>query len=301
MPLESIKSLFFYPQFVLGFWGPLFIFGVWRLLRFQRVTLPPKARFWLSWSVLMFPLLALFVPYLPDLVLRDLLPYRVPIAWGVFNSPDITASPFWVVLAVHVPFFLTFGGLLLAGVVGAAEELTAWWRVARLPGTRVGRVRVLHVEGELAFTLGVLRPRVYMSEHVWFGPHREAVLAHEQAHARSRHPLLLAVTRLVARTWWYLPPMWALLREVELTAELLADEAAVRDLGRAKVAHALKSRLGPDTPLTPLSAPRSALTFRTPENVLTSRVQALLTATQPLPKRASVLLVFLYLLLIILL
>lgn len=91
--------------------------------------------------------------------------------------------------------------------------------------------------------------------------------------------------------------MWALSREVELTAELLADEAAVRASGRAKVARALKSSLELST--LRLSTATSALTFRTSENVLRSRVRALLVPTQPLRKRASVLLVFLYLLLIV--
>lgn len=177
-------KLLFYPQFTLAFWGPLIVLGLWQLLRRRHTRCTGSTRFWLAWSVSMFPLLALFVPYLPHSPLRDL-PYRVPVAWGVFNSPDITTAPFWYALVVDVPFFLTFGGLLLAGVVGVAEELAAWWRVARLLQTRVGRIRVLHVEDEPAFTFGVLRPRVYVSEHVWFGPHREAVLAHEWAHARA--------------------------------------------------------------------------------------------------------------------
>lgn len=285
-----------YPQFILALWGPLLVFGCWGLLRrrFSRYT--GSMRFWLAWSVSVFPLLALFVPYLPHSPLRDLLPYRVPVAWGVFNSSDLTTAPFWYALAVHLPFFLTFGGLLLAGVVGAAEELTAWWRLARLPRTRVGRVRVLHVEGELAFTFGVLRPCVYVSEHIWFGPHCEAVLAHEWAHARACQPLLLALTRLVARTWWYLPPVWSVLREVELTAELLADEAAVRVSGRAKVARALKSSLEPDT----LSTPLSALTFKNPR-VLSARVEALHEDAEPVCRRVLCAFVLFYLLFIILL
>lgn len=285
-------KILFYPQFVLGFWGPLLVFGVWQLLRAWRTTLPPQTRFWLSWSVLVFPLLALFVPYLPDLVLRDLLPYRVPIAWGVFNSPDITASPFWVALTVHLPFFLTFGGLLLAFALGVVEELTAYCRVARLPSIRVGRVWVLHTAGDAAFTLGVLRPRVYLSESLWHGPHREAILAHERAHARARHPLLLSVARFTARVWWYVPFVWAALRELELAAELCADEASVRTVGKARLAGALRLGLS--------ISPSPRLAFGSPVSVMRARAGNLRNSPKPLHLRFLCLLIPLYLLLLIL-
>lgn len=285
-------KLFLYPQFVLGFWGPLVVFGVWRLLRFWRVTLPPKARFWLSWSVLVFPLLALFVPYLPNLVLRDLLPYRVPVAWGVFNSPDITTAPFWYALAVHLPFFLTFGGLMLAFIVSLIEELVAWCRVARLPSTRVGRVRVLHIPGDAAFTLGVLYPRIYLSERLWRGPHCEAIVAHELAHARTHHPLLLAGARLVARVWWYVPFVWTALRDLELAAELCADEASVRAVGTARLAGALQLGLRGKTP-TP------GLAFGSPVSVMRARVETLGHGAKPLRLRLLCVFGLFYLLLII--
>ena len=286
-------KLLFYPQFVLALWGPLIVFGGWQLLRGWRATLSPQVRFWLSWSVLVFPLLALFVPYLPDLVLRDVLPYRVPIAWGVFNSPDITTAPLWVALAVHLPFFLTFGGLLLAFALGVVEELVAYCRVARLPCTHVGRVRVLHTPGDAAFTLGVLRPRVYLSENLWQGPHREAILAHERAHAGAYHPLFLATARLSARVWWYLPFVEAALRELELAAELCADEASVRVVGKGSLAGALQLGLQ--------RTPAPGLAFASPVSVLRARAENLQNSPKPLRLRVLCALIFLYLLLLILL
>ena len=286
-------KLLFYPQFVLAFWGPLIVFGGWQFLRGWRATLSPQVRFWLSWSVLVFPLLALFVPYLPDLILRDVLPYRAPIAWGVLNSPDLTAAPFWVALAVHLPFFLTFGGLLLAFALGVVEELVAYCRVAWLPKARVGRVRVLRVAGDAAFTLGVLRPRVYLSENLWQGPHREAILAHERAHAGAYHPLLLATTRLSARVWWYVPFVEAALRELELAAELCADEASVRVVGKGSLAGALQLGLQ--------RTPTPGLAFGSPVSVLRARAENLQNSPKPLRLRFLCALIFLYLLLLILL
>lgn len=107
-------KLLFYPQFTLAFWGPLIVLGLWQLLRRRHTRCTGSTRFWLAWSVSMFPLLALFVPYLPHSPLRDL-PYRVPVAWGVFNSPDITTAPFWYALVVDVPFFSHLRGLAVRG------------------------------------------------------------------------------------------------------------------------------------------------------------------------------------------
>lgn len=288
-------SLLLYPQFVLAFWAPLIVLGAWQLTRPLRLSLSPRVRFWLAWGVALFPLLALFVPYLPGLPLRETLPYRVPIAWGVF-SPDLRHASFWYALAAHLPFFLTFGGLLLAFAAEVAEQLTASWRVARLPQHRKGDVRVLEVTGDLAFTLGVLRPRVYLSASLWHGPHQGVILAHERAHARAKHPPLLALARLTARTWWYLPPAWSALREVELAAELWADGEAVRAAGPAPLARALRHALEQKA-----GSPLPSAAFAARGGAFAERVLALRRATRGLPLWTAPLLICAYLALLILL
>ena len=179
-------ALLLYPQFVLAFWAPLVVLGLWRVTSGWHRHLTPRTRFWLAWGVTTFPLLSLFVPYLPNLPFREALPYRVPVAWGVLNSPDITQVPFWVTLAAHLPFLLIVLGFLGALARGVLEEAAALLHVSRVPSrlekTRVGLVRVLHMPGEVAFTLGVFRPQIYLSEAVWAGAHCSAVLAHERAH-----------------------------------------------------------------------------------------------------------------------
>lgn len=293
-------DLLLYPQFVIAFWAPLVVFGLWRATLHWHQQLTSRTRFWLAWGVMTFPLWSVFVPYLPGLPLRDLLPYRVPIAWGVFNSPDITQVPYWYALAVHLPFFLTFLGLLGAFAYGMFEEAVALWRVARLKKTPLGKLRILHVPDKVAFTLGALRPRIYLSEAVWKSAHRDAILEHEQVHLRARHPLLLATARLSARIFWYLPLAWKVLRELETVAELCADEAAVRVAGRASLARAMRYALTQkENDVYP-----SATAFtskRNEQRVLLARAGALLEKPRALPWTTKVGLAGGYLLLFFLL
>ena len=293
-------ALLLYPQFMLAFWAPLVVLGLWRVTSRWHRRFTPRTRFWLAWGVTTFPLFSLFVPYLPNLPLREALPYRVPVAWGVLNSPDLTHAPLWYAFAVHLPFFLTFLGLLVSLLYGVVEEGAALWKVSRLKKTYVGRVRVLHVPGEVAFTLGVLRPRIYVSEAVWVGAHRDAILAHEAAHRRARHPLLLAVARLSARVWWYLPLAWAARLECDLTAELCADEAAVLTAGRTPLARAMQHALLQKqehiyTPATAFASQQAK------EGLLLTRAHALLNRPRKLPVVVKLGLVGAYLLLFFLL
>ena len=293
-------ALLLYPQFVLAFWAPLVVLGLWRMTARWHRRFTPRTRFWLAWGVTVFPLLSLFVPYLPNLPLREALPYRVPVAWGVLNSPNLTHTPFWYAFAVHLPFLLTFIGLLVGFVYSVVEEAAALWKVSRIKRTLVDQVCVLHVPGEVAFTLGVFRPRIYLGEAVWTGAHRDAVLAHEAAHRWARHPLLLAVARLSARVWWYLPLAWEARLECDLTAELCADEAAVLTVGRASLARAMQHALAQKqehvyTPATAFASQQAK------EGLLLTRAHALLNRPRKLPVIVKLGLVGAYLLLFFLL
>lgn len=67
----------------------------------------------------------------------------------------------------------------------------------------------------------------------------DAVVAHERAHLRSRHDLVLEAFTVLHRAF----PRWAAsgaaLREAELLVELLADHAAVRQVGARTLAESL--------------------------------------------------------------
>ncbi|MFI5779127.1 M56 family metallopeptidase [Nocardia sp. NPDC051570] len=71
-----------------------------------------------------------------------------------------------------------------------------------------------------------------------------AVLAHEHAHLRRQHPLLLTVTRGLAATFPHLRLFTVGAREVARLLEMCADDAAVRRYGRAPLLSGLLALSG---------------------------------------------------------
>lgn len=286
----SLLTYLLYPQVVLTVWGPLVVFALAWISRDWRARLAPAAGFWLTLGLLVLPGLMWWVPYLPDLALREVLPYRAPIVWGVYNGPlEPTRLQWWL---VTLPALIGFGSMLLAGVYGLIEELSAHWRIRRLSGCLEGEVVVLDLPGTLAFTVGVLRPRVYLSRAVWEGPHRKVILSHERGHVRARHPLWLALARWSRRGLWLWGPAGTLLNEVHTWAELVADEAAAKAAGKPALARALEGML-------PQPARAPALPFAA-ESTVVQRVRRLARPGHPLPVGVALLLGMLYLLLLVL-
>ncbi|HWG26805.1 M56 family metallopeptidase [Actinospica sp.] len=66
-----------------------------------------------------------------------------------------------------------------------------------------------------------------------------AVLAHERAHQRGRHHLLLGLVGALRRAFPWIRMLRCTEKEVRRLVELLADDAAARDHGRLAVASAL--------------------------------------------------------------
>ena len=107
---------------------------------------------------------------------------------------------------------------------------------------RDGTVRVLAHPTPTAYCLPGLRRRVVLTRGALESLPPDqlvAVLAHERAHLRSRHDLVLEFFTVLHRA---VPP-WlrsgAALAEVQLLVEVLADRAAVRGAGVTPVARAL--------------------------------------------------------------
>jgi Zn-dependent protease with chaperone function len=118
---------------------------------------------------------------------------------------------------------------------GASRELRASRRFVLALRTRVvgrlGDVSVFDDEQAQAFCAGVLRPRVYVSTGaVRLLPADElrAVLAHERHHRDQRDPLRIALGRVMARALFFMPVLARLHARYCATAELAADDAAVR-------------------------------------------------------------------------
>ncbi|MBE3575993.1 MAG: M56 family metallopeptidase [Firmicutes bacterium] len=238
----------FYPQWLLALWAPLLAYLLWRTVLGRGWVTDPRTRFWATFAVSLLPPLVWFVPYLPNSAFRHL-PYMVPIAWGVWQAPPEvlhailarSLGPWLPVLQLFFngPLLAPVAGALVALVWGGAEYLWTAVHIWQLPRYNEGGVTILRVGGPVAFTFGLLRPRVYLGEGIWHSPHRQAVLVHEQAHARRRDPLLLFMARAVRRGAWYLPFWGAVVAQLEFEGERICDEAACCQAGRAQYAQAL--------------------------------------------------------------
>ena len=104
---------------------------------------------------------------------------------------------------------------------------------------------------------GLLGARVVLSEGAVarLAPAElEAVLAHERAHLRARHDLVLEAFGVLHRAFPRYVSSAAALREVTLLVEVLADAVAVRRTGPAPLLRALTALAGSRTPDAGLGA-----------------------------------------------
>lgn len=145
---------------------------------------------------------------------------------------------------------------LLATVLGAIVEQRSLARLVRpARGERLFGVPVLVLASRrpAAFCSGLIRPRVYVTEALLRSLERdelEAAVRHEAAHAAAYVPLKSLVARLLARTFFWLPTLGDLEARFTLTAELAADDAAIRATSSRAVAAALARVLDSSSPAT---------------------------------------------------
>lgn len=144
--------------------------------------------------------------------------------------PGVTAS---LLLSAAVPLRL---------VVGVRSAWRSQVRSRQLARRGSGRLVVAPGAERLAFTAGLLRPRIVVSGSLLASvpdEHRRVVLAHEEAHRRWRHPLLLFIVEALAAAL-PLPSMRASARMLRLALESVADDRAVSAVGsRSVVAEAI--------------------------------------------------------------
>ncbi|MDQ3556565.1 MAG: M48 family metalloprotease, partial [Gemmatimonadota bacterium] len=148
---------------------------------------------------------------------------------------------------VHELFHLLFvAGLLYAAwdrlrtwnrareVLGVLDVRTpevgdAFWCAARSAGVEPGAVRVAQGLPTAAFTVGWLRPRVFVAASLAdrLEPNQlTAVFAHEGAHALRRDPLRLSLLRFLTCTLFWIPALRRLADDIADEAEIQADDAA---------------------------------------------------------------------------
>ncbi len=182
------------------------------------------------------------------------------------------ASEHWIPLFVATAILAA--GIFL-GLCAARSGYLLWRTLGRLatfeaippPDNLLAAMAAADVEGvrclaevqPLAFCSGVLKPRIHVTTgllQVLSGPELEAVLRHEGHHRQRRHPLLRALLIGTGDVMFFLPVVGWLAERILDDAELAADRAAIRGVGRQAVAAALW-RVG--TPTMP--APRQAIGF----------------------------------------
>jgi Zn-dependent protease with chaperone function len=118
-------------------------------------------------------------------------------------------------------------------------------------------LRVLEVAQPLAYCLPGVRGRVVVSEGTLDSlaeAEVAAILGHERAHLRARHDLVLEAFTAAHAAFPRFVRSASALDAVQLLAELLADDAAVRVAGRAPLARALVTCASGGTPAGALAA-----------------------------------------------
>ena len=157
--------------------------------------------------------------------------------------------------------------VLLVALIGTATTASlAWtlgragWEQRRLTRLRKVARRELWDGREVwlvpstraaAFCAGLIQPRIYLTTGLVETLEREeidAVVRHEAAHAEAYVPLKALVARLFARTFFWLPALRDLESSYTLSAELAADEAAIRATSKQAVAAALTRVLDASVP-----------------------------------------------------
>lgn len=175
------------------------------------------------------------------------------------------------------------GGAVLSGLVLARVLLSGHQVGTRLRATRrrhrefidllsnaphepsASQLCVLEHSTPTAYCVPGLRSRVVLSQgtiDALSDEEVQAVLAHERAHLRERHDLILEFFTVMNTS---LPPILRTpkaLREVRLLAELLADRSAVQAVGPVVVARAVVTMAGSAALYTPMGAGCSTALIR---------------------------------------
>ena len=161
-----------------------------------------------------------------------------------------------------------------------------FWTAARAVGVDPRHVRVVEGLPTPAFTVGWLRPRIYVAEALssQLQPAElEALLAHEGAHVARRDPLRLSALRFLALVLFWIPALRRLADDLADEAEVQADDRAARERPLA-LASAILALAGWRQPSTP---PDDTVGFAQRANLLERRIRRLAGEDPPVGSRVT--------------
>jgi len=149
--------------------------------------------------------------------------------------------------------YVTFS---IAWLFGAGWLAFSWARQTRAPGLKGGtpvaranprlktrmlaalkdtglppQVMCIAPGSALPAVTGLIRRRIIVSERMVLGLSAEdlrAILLHEREHRRRFDPLRALLKRIALAAFFYYPPLWAVLRQLDLSCEMACDQAAIR-------------------------------------------------------------------------
>lgn len=116
--------------------------------------------------------------------------------------------------------------------VRRSQRGDGFWEAAQAADVNPRLLRIVPGLPNPAFTAGLLKPRIYISEMLadeLSAAELTALIAHEGAHVARRDPLRLTLFRALACTLFWLPALRRLADDASDQAELVADDAAAGD------------------------------------------------------------------------
>lgn len=159
----------------------------------------------------------------------DAVSHRVSILGQRLSYPTANGGALIVLVLALLGGIVTVVALFaIARELRHARRLTR--RLAELQPVAHDGVFVIEDQRVQAFCAGLVWPRVYITtgaRAMLDEQSLNAVLWHERHHARRRDPLRLAVSRVLARSFFFLPGIRELRRGQQVLAEVSADESAV--------------------------------------------------------------------------
>lgn len=177
-----------------------------------------------------------------------------PVALPAVQAPAVTAAaaaPWYTRLTVwHLLAAVWAVGVLVLAVRAVAGYLRLRRTVALACKTEDGCYSGSCVPAP--FTLGILRPRIYLPAALT-GAARQAVVLHERTHLRRHDPQTKPLYYAVVCLHWFNPLAWLAFRQLEREMESACDEAAVRGCDAAArnaycesiLQYALQGRMAP--------------------------------------------------------